>query len=462
MNSLLLLSALGVLLLLLSLTRFKTSTFVVALVGLIGLIGLNVYDWLIACQCESNNQLAYINDMVRFDNFSYAFFLSLTVFTLLTVLILGKRTNTDLPLAETLALLLFSLFGGYLMVSASNMAILFLGVETLSIPLYILVAANKHNLFSNEAALKYFILGAFASGFLLFGMALVYGATGSFNYSVIQEAAATASTSLLYPGLLLILVGLSFKVAIAPFHFWSPDVYQGSPTSMTAYMATVVKTAAVAALFRLFSTSFLPVESTWIKLIAVLAALTIAFGNIAALRQKDIKRLLAYSSIAHAGYLTLALVLPNARSASALFIYTTAYSFGSIILFTSISAVERSEGTLLSAWSGLWKRNSFITLGVVIGLFSLAGLPPFAGFFGKFYLFSTVLNPKTILLIGWAILFSLIGIAYYLKVASQLALGNVQNYQPIVLTTSEKWALSLATLATVALGIYPNLLLKLL
>jgi NADH-quinone oxidoreductase subunit N len=462
MNSLLYLSGLGVLLLLTSLTSFKKSFFWIALFGLVGLIGVNVYDWLFACHCETN-AATYINGMLVFDGFSYSFFISTTVFTILIALMIGQKSGTDMPLAETLTLLIFSLFGAYLMVSSTHLAMLFLGIETLSIPLYILAAAKKRDLSSNEAALKYFILGAFASGFLLFGIALVYGATGSFSYQGIQQALLQNLSSvspLLYAGMLLILVGLGFKVGLVPFHFWTPDVYQGSPTAITAFMASVVKTAAIAALYRLFSTSFMPLEFSWLKLIALMAGVTIAFGNLAALIQKDVKRLFAYSSIAHAGYLALALLVPSARSASALFLYTTAYGFASIVSFASIAAVERTEGTLLSSWSGLWKRAPFLAACSAIAFLSLAGLPPFAGFFAKFYLFTAVLNPRTLFLVGWALVFSLVGLSYYLKLTSIAMLGDAQNQQPIVLSRNEKWAIGLATAGTIILGLFPSLIIR--
>ncbi|MFM7725127.1 MAG: NADH-quinone oxidoreductase subunit N, partial [Flavobacteriales bacterium] len=262
------------------------------------------------------------------------------------------------------ALVVFALIGALCMVSFNNMIMLFLGIEILSVSLYVLAGSEKLRLDSNEAALKYFLMGAFATGFLLFGIALTYGATGSFDLQVISQAVAanpSSSNMMLVSGLFMLLVALVFKVSAAPLHFWAPDVYQGSPMPVTAFMSTVVKTAAFAAFFRLFFVAFSPLVGSWTLTLSVISGVTILIGNVAAVAQSNLKRMLAYSSVAHAGYLTMAVVAMNDQASSSLFFYAVAYSLSSLSAFSILLIVSGANGIeTTEAFRGLARKSPLL------------------------------------------------------------------------------------------------------
>ncbi|MBK9337542.1 MAG: NADH-quinone oxidoreductase subunit N [Lewinellaceae bacterium] len=333
--------------------------------------------------------------MFQFDTFALAF----TASALLSTLLLfgftrwGFRELTD-TLGDHYALILFSLCGALCMFSYSNMVMLFLGIEILSIPLYVLAGSRRDDLRSNEAALKYFLMGAFATGFLLFGIALVYGATASFDLNQIHTVivANGHSPQMLSVGILLVLIGLSFKVSAVPFHFWAPDVYSGSPTIVTTFMATVVKTAGFAAFYRLFGTAFIGAGEFWTTAVAMVAALTMTLANTTALFQSNFKRMMAYSSIAHAGYLMLAiLVAGQPGAAGAILFYSLTYSVATICAFACFLLVsEQNQDETFRAFNGLSKKQPLVAAAMAMSVLSLAGIPPLAGFFGKYFLFTAV------------------------------------------------------------------------
>ncbi|HND89687.1 MAG TPA: NADH-quinone oxidoreductase subunit N, partial [Saprospiraceae bacterium] len=344
---------------------------------------------LLALAAVVTGQPAGWNDMYtsmfHFDSYALAFS---GVVILATALILGLSGWGFRALRDTLGdnygLILFSLCGALVMVSFTNLTMLFLGIEILSIPLYVLAGSRRDDLRSNEAALKYFLMGSFATGILLFGMALLYGATASFDMAAISRAiaAGSASPGMLKVGILLIIIGLSFKVSAVPFHFWAPDVYSGSPNLITTFMATVVKTAAFAAFYRLFSMAFAPAEGFWTVPVAVVAALTMTVANVTALFQQDFKRMMAYSSVSHAGYLLLAILAIGVNGGDrALLFYTLTYSVATICAFGAYMAVaEPSDDGSFSAFNGLGKRQPLLALVLAISMLSLAGIPPTAGF----------------------------------------------------------------------------------
>jgi NADH-quinone oxidoreductase subunit N len=234
--------------------------------------------------------------------------------------------NEGSHIADIYALMIFVLVGALVMTSYSSLVMLFIGIEILSIALYILVGSRRMNLSSNEASLKYFLMGAFASGFLLFGITLLYGVTGSFDLAAISDYAnGTENLPIIFnTGLILVLIGFAFKIGAVPFHFWTPDVYQGAPTLITAFMATVVKTAGIAAFYRLFDTCFSGIDGVWYNVLWVISIATILLGNISAIMQNEAKRMLAWSSVAHAGYLLLPVLALNELSSSSIFYYTAA------------------------------------------------------------------------------------------------------------------------------------------
>ena len=325
MNTLLVLAGIGVFGLFSEIFRFKKALLPVVFLGLAAALVTTVCDW--------NTNVSYFNNMMKVDNFSLAFSAVMICITMLWFIISPGFFTDETSKSDHFTLILFALTGGVLMSSFNNMVMLFLGIEILSISMYILAGSNKKSLASNEAAFKYFLMGSFATGFLLFGIALIYGATGSFDIDVIATRLSEGnlnSSVMLFAGILLTMIAMAFKVSAAPFHFWAPDVYQGAPTVITAFMSTVVKTAAVAAFFRLFIHTFTSMTEVWHTALMIISAATILVGNITAVYQTNVKRMLAYSSIAHAGYMLMAIVSMNSAAPSALLFYVIAYSVSSI------------------------------------------------------------------------------------------------------------------------------------
>ena len=307
-------------------------------------------------------------------------------------------------------------------------------------------------------------MGAFATGFLLFGIVLIYGATGSFDLAEIAAAVAnqTAIPTIFHVGVLLMLIGLSFKVSAVPFHFWAPDVYQGAPTVITAFMSTIVKTAAFAAFLRLFSTSFASVGTSWHQVMWIIAALTLLVGNITAVLQTSTKRMLAYSSVAHAGYMLLALLSANNLSNSAILMYAGAYSVASIGTFCIISIVDKARETdAVEAFNGLGKSNPFLAAVMTIALLSLAGIPPTAGFFAKYYIFTSAFTAGNVGLVLLAIIASLIGVYYYFRIIINMYFKEGSK-DKIELSGNHITLLVIVALVTIALGLFPDCLIGML
>jgi NADH-quinone oxidoreductase subunit N len=400
-------------------------------------------------------------DMMNFDSFALAFS---GVAILATALIVGLSGWGFRQLNETLGdnygLLLFSLCGALVMFSFTNMTMLFLGIEILSIPLYVLAGSKRDELASNEAALKYFLMGAFATGILLFGMALVYGATASFDLATIASAIQDGrhSAGMLNTGILLIIIGLSFKVSAVPFHFWAPDVYTGSPNLITAFMATVVKTAGFAAFFRLFSMAFAPAIDTWSIPVAAVAALTMTLANLTAIFQTDFKRMMAYSSISHAGYLLLAiLAIGHTGATGAMLFYLLTYAIATVCAFgIYIVVAEPGQNGSFDAFNGLSKTHPFFAAVMAISMLSLAGIPPTAGFFGKYFLF-TAAFAKYPWLIILAVINSAISIYYYFKVIIAMYFKEENDLRSEVASpASVRWVVLLGLLLIALLTVMPG------
>jgi len=371
---------------------------------------------------------------------------------------------------------LFAIAGGLVMITASNLVVLFVGFELLSVCIYVLCGAALTKKSSSESALKYFMMGAFSSAFLLYGMALVYGATGSFAYHEIASRAEIGNPLLLV-GIAMILFGFAFKVSLAPFHIWTPDVYQGAPTSVTAFMAVVIKIAAFGAFLRLFSFAFQGVQPIWVDMVWLLAVLSMTVGNLMAIQQKSIKRLLAYSSVAHAGYLLMGFLAfgPEKGAESATY-YLIAYSlmtiasFGCVLLVTAGTKLQYERDTLES-FSGIGWTRPYIALAMTISMFALAGMPPMIGFLGKFYLFSSAIESSYVGLVIIAALNSVLSLYYYLRVivvmyfrdASAVDTDQGSNEIPSAPTGNvlvPSLAVSGATIGVVVLGIYSSPLLR--
>lgn len=366
---------------------------------------------------------------------------------------------------EFYSLLLISIIGMDLLVSASNLVIVFLGLEILSLPLYAMAAGKTSSDVSVEAGAKYFLTGAFASGFVLFGIALVYGVTGSFAFETIGQivAAGAIGSPLLWIGGGLILVGFLFKVAAVPFHSWAPDVYTGAPTPTVAFFAAAPKAAAFGLLLRLLLTALVDVPLE--VLIWASAWLTMLVGNFYALRQRDIKRLLAYSGIAHAGYLLVGLCAKGSGAAGAIGFYLLGYAGMSVGAFAVVSAIETgNHPTTLESVAGLGRRRPAIATALTIFMFALTGIPPTVGFAGKFVLFSEALKAGYLGLVIWAVLFSAVSVYYYLRVV--VAMWMWEPDADLVASESESagafWpVLTLASALTLILGVYPEPFIRL-
>ncbi len=454
MNALIVLACLGIVAMMSEVLGFKKFLLPIVALGLVSVIGLFVMDW--------NTAIRYYNDMLYFDNYAIAFSAMVTVLTALWLIMSKEYFISTSSKAEHAALILFCLTGAIVMISYSDLSMLFIGIEILSISLYVLAASNKNDLRSNEAGLKYFLMGAFATGFLLFGITLIYGASGSFNLQEIANYISTNSGHLpmfVYAGVLLMLVGLLFKVSAAPFHFWAPDVYEGSPTLVTAFMSTVVKTAAFAAFYRLFATCFSDLSGWWGETIAFVAALTMLVGNVLAVMQQNFKRMLAYSSIAHAGYMLMAIVAMSHVSAGAIFLYTTAYSVASLGAFACLHTLGANNNEKIINLKGLIAKQPLNAGLLCLAMLSLAGIPPLAGFFAKYYLFYGVIQSGYLWLVMVAVLSSLIGVYYYFRVIYTMFLPREEEDGVLPqISGSHKILLTIAAILSLLMGIFPGIL----
>ncbi len=393
------------------------------------------------------------------DDFTVFFYIVILLAAAVIVLMsLDYVADEGLPGAEYYALVLFATAGMMLMAAAGDLIIIFLGLETMSISVYILAGLARTDVRSNEAAMKYFLLGAFSTGFLLYGIALVYGATGTIKLHALSTLAVGASPMLLL-GVGLLLIGFGFKVAAVPFHMWTPDVYEGAPTSVTAFMAVGVKLAAFAAFLRVFLVHLLGVQSDWSIVLWVLAVLTMTTGNIVALMQTNLKRMLAYSAIAHAGYILVAMTVGSSAAGAAILYYLLGYAFTNLGAFAILIAMARRghPHETIADLRGLGTREPALAGAMAIMLFSLTGVPPLAGFVGKFSIFSAALNAGYVWLVVIAVLNSVMSAYYYLRpiVAMYTDTGGAEvvriGSRPALIA-----AIAIAVIATVIIGIYPQ------
>lgn len=459
MNVLILISCLGLLSLFVGLSdSLRKYSLQVIVAGIAAIFVLNVLNWPL-------KETRFYSDMVNFDHYAVAF-TGLILFVSALVFLLSKdQFNFDeKSTGDYYGIMVFTITGAIMMVSYSNLAMLFIGIEALSVSLYTLAGSRKDNHDSNEAALKYFILGAFATGFLLFGITMIYGASGSFN--LVEITAYVNGTAnlpyLFYAGLLLLMVGLLFKVSAAPFHFWAPDVYEGSPNIVTSFMATVVKITAFAAFYRMFSTCFGAVSEQWSLILSGVIVLTLVIGNFSALAQTSLKRLLAYSGIANAGFMLLSILALKGDAASALFYYSIAYASASLGAFAVLILLSEDGKTLsIDSLRGLGKKNPVLAVLFCIILLSLAGIPPTAGFFAKYFIVSNAIANGYLVVSLIAILTSLVGIYYYFKIIAALFAAPEEGSENTV-AEKKSYILILCAVITIAAGILPELVIGLL
>jgi NADH-quinone oxidoreductase subunit N len=392
--------------------------------------------------------------MLVFDRFALLFSLVANVSTLAFFLLSSRdMEKVGNYYSDYFALIFFILSGVVISASFTSLLMLFLGIEILSIPLYILTGSDKRNLKSNEAALKYFLMGSFSTGLMLMGIALVYGAKGTFSTAAFASAGG-AVPALLIAGMMMLLFAMSFKVSAAPFHFWTPDVYDGAPTVFTSFMATVVKAAGFIAFMRLFGDAFGNIQPQWKLLVGIIAALTLFIGNITAVFQQSVKRMLAYSSISQAGFMMLAIYSLNSDAREGLILYAAAYSLATIGIF---AVLVKMKDYTFDGFNGLAKNEPLIAATLVIFLLSLAGIPLTAGFLSKFYMLRAALNGGSLWLVLFAVLMAAVSVYYYFRLIQAMYFKQGEAVA-IVTTSGFKYTLVALAAVTIILGLFPNLI----
>jgi NADH-quinone oxidoreductase subunit N len=428
--------------------------------GVISLIGILIAFFYTLPLMGSAN--AAFGGMFTSDGYALFFKITFMIIAFLTVLIsMGYAHREGIDFGEYYALILFATLGMMLMAAGTHLIIIFLGLETMSISIYILAGMMREDRKSVESALKYFLLGAFATGFLLYGIALLYGATGSFYLKDI--AAYISSKNLLRNPMLLmslvfLTIGFGFKIASVPFHMWTPDVYEGAPTSITAFMATGVKAAGFSALVRVFFSALPAFRPDWTSIMWVIALATMTLGNIVAISQTNIKRMLAYSSIAHAGYILVAFVAGNDLGTSGILFYLMAYAFMNLGAFTVVTLLGKrgEENTLINDYAGIGFKHPLLAAAMTIFLLSMAGIPPLGGFMAKFYVFSAAVKEKFYWLAILGVLNSAISVYYYLRVTVLMYFRESEReITGLQFSPASVFALILAVIGTLYMGIFP-------
>jgi NADH-quinone oxidoreductase subunit N len=396
------------------------------------------------------------------DDYAVFFEAVIIIATALTVAMsLQYAADAELAGAEYYALVLFAALGMMLMAAAGDLIVIFLGLETMSIAVYALAGFIRRDPRSNEAAIKYFLLGAFSTGFLLYGIALVYGATGTIRLELIRAtlASGVAANPLLLLGLGMMLIGFGFKVAAVPFHMWTPDAYEGAPTPITAFMAVGVKLAAFAGFLRIFMANLGAISTEWTQVLWILAVLTMTAGNVIALVQGNIKRMLAYSAIAHAGYVIVGMAAGDRGAGGAILYYLLAYAFTNLGAFAVVVALDRGAESHdeIADYRGLARDHPGLAVAMALCLLSLTGVPPLAGFVAKFYIFAAALNAGLVWLVVIAVLNSVVSAYYYVGVivAMYMQEGGVaveqMSRRPGLLIS-----VAVGVAGVIALGVYPQ------
>ncbi len=437
------------------LVKKKEAIAVICLAG-VALIGLSLVG-----SAGSTFGGMYISD-------GYSTFFKIIFFinVILTILISIKYIAIErVNYGEYYSLILFSTIGMMIMASASDLIVLYLGLELMALSTYVLAGFIRHSVKSNEAALKYFLLGAFSSGFLLYGISIIYGLTGTTDIKAIaafiQERGLAGNLSLTLSAMMFA-VAFGFKIAAAPFHMWAPDVYEGAPTSITAFMSVGPKAAGFAVIGRVFLVAFASIKVDWAAVLIPIAILTMAVGNIVALSQTNIKRMLAYSSIAHAGYALLGIITGNLEGLSSTMNYLFIYTFMNIGAFAVIIMLrsEGIKGDEISDYEGLSKTHPLAAALMLIFMFSLTGIPPTAGFIGKFYVFMAAINAGYTWLIIVAVIFSAISAFFYLRIIMYMYMKDPKVEVPLTTSFSNGIALAITTVAVLFIGVFPTMFVE--
>ena len=455
MTTLIAIIGLGVLCLIFEIFDFRKAIIPITIIGLLAILGLTV--------SEFNSPASYYNNMIVVSKFSVSFsslFIVLTIF--LVALSHNFYDNHQSKLSDYIAIKIFLLAGAVSMVSFGNLAMFFLGIEILSISLYVLAASNRMNIKSNEAGMKYFLMGSFASGIILFGICMIYGAMGSFDIIEISDMSQSAELPIWFPiGIVLVTIGMLFKVAAVPFHFWAPDVYEGSPALTTALMSTLAKVVAIATLYKLLSSMHADINYSFQIVVVIISIASMTVGNIMALKQVNVKRMLAFSGVSHAGFMLMTL-LSLSTSAGSLLYYTTAYSLAGIAAFSVILYVcKNRENEDIVNFHGLGKTNPLLAAILTASLLSMAGIPIFAGFFAKLVLFSQTIQAGYLVVVIFAVINSIISVGYYFKLILAMYTkepNETRTGKPFLI-----YAVAVvAILLNIVIGLFPSLVLDLL
>lgn len=457
MNALVFTAVFGVVLLFAGLfVANKASIKYLAIAGTVAAFAVNALEW----GQYSAAPVSFFNGMLRVNQFSILFNTVAIGSTLLYLLLSGREfEKVGEHVAEYFALIFFILSGVMVASAYGNLLMLFLAIEIISIPQYILAGSDKKNLKSNEASLKYFLMGAFSTGFLLLGIALVYGGTGTFNISEMQLAGSEDIHPFVLIGMVLILMALSFKVSAAPFHFWTPDVYDGAPTVFTSYMATVVKAAGFIAFIRLFNISFGAgnISHHWILILGIITGATLVIGNLTAVFQQSVKRMLAYSSIAQAGFMLFAVIALNQTAMQGIVLYALAYCVATIGIF---AILLKMKDYTFEGFNGLAKTQPLLAFVNTVFLFSLAGIPLTAGFFAKYFVLAAAIEQGQLLwLVILAVLCAAVSVYYYFRVVVAMYFREGAA-ETAVITPAFKALLLIAAIVIILLGLFPGLLLS--
>lgn len=420
------------------------------------LLGVNIWE---LSTLDANQPQAFFNNMLRIDRYSVWFNTLMTACTVLYVMLSGREIQkVGIHVSDYFALMSFMLVGLYMLSGYSNMLVLFLGIEIISIPQYILAGSDKKNLKSSEASLKYFLMGAFTTGILLMGITLLYGASGTFDIARFTFLQADSLNPMALCGIIFLIIAFAFKVSAAPMHMWTPDVYDGSPTPFTAFMSTVVKAAAFIAFIKLFHISFNSLSGHWTMIIAVITAATLLVGNVTAVFQQSVKRMMAYSSIAQAGFMLFAVLSISATSWQGLIIYAVSYTVATMGVF---AVLMKLKDFTYDGFNGLAKREPLLAFVMTIFLLSLAGIPLTGGFMAKYFMLTAAVEQGQVLwLVIFALLMAAISVYYYFRVimAMYFKQGSPEMSSPV--TAGDRLVLVATAALVILLGVAPGLLLK--
>ena len=442
--------------------------FMNAVTALIG-IGFTAFQlWRIQTQMEAAGlpELSGFHNSLVVDHF--AIFFGWVVLAAAAVVVLFSVRYLEIERehhGEYYALMLFSLLGMYFMLTGFDLITLLIGLETMAISGYVLAGFLRGDKRSNEGAVKYFLLGAFSSGILAFGFSLLYGMAGSTNLADIQQALAKRPQGdpLSNMALATVVAGLLFKVAAVPFHQWAPDAYEGAPTSITGFLSTAPKAASIALLLRIFLVALDSLRASWEPMLVAICVVTMTVGNLAALTQNNTKRLMAYSSISHVGYILLGLVAGNATGLKGIAVYVLVYAFMNLGAFTVLVALRRKDiiGDEIEDLSGLFHRAPGAAIMMLIFLLSLAGIPPTAGFLGKYFIFLSLIEAKMYWLAILAVLYVAIALYYYFRMTVMMFMREPCDQEGLTLSPGVRIALGLTVAATLLIGVYPEPVIQL-